>query len=478
GIDLKEDAERHCHRPVVEVNGDRAVGYALNLMVENAIRRLVVVDEQGNFLGVVTQQDLLQQFEEDFYRSALRVKHVRDQFHDLVSVAEDDPVSGVLGHLVNHRISAVPVVRDGAAVGIITEKDVLRLATTGADLSDPVARHMSCPVVSATWETKLVEIVKTLNEAQIRRVVITGTGGRADGMLTSRDLVRNLEGDYNDFLERKLKYSKEVLNLLPEMLLEVLDTGEQHLVVWANTKVCNVFGRALLDKPVTRLVPAEKWTEILSDLRAHGKVEDVRFKQGEQVFELSGFYLAMDKAFERGRIQLVLRDITQDFRLSTIDALTNIYNRRYINEFLAMETERSRRKERSFSVAIADVDDFKKINDSYGHTAGDQVLQSVVQALVDGTREYDVVGRYGGEEFLVVMPEVAKSVAVQVIERVRAQIAAKTTNLPHGQSTAVTASFGVATYPDDGENPEDLLVKADERLYAAKRSGKNRVVAD
>jgi CBS domain-containing protein len=272
GVDLDENAEDHAQKSLVEVCGGRAIGYALNLMLENNIRRLVVTDDHGGFVGIVTQQDLLRQLEEDFYRPAMRVKHVRDQFRELLSVQADETVSRVLEHMVNNRIGAVPVLRNGVAVGIVTEKDVLRLANTGVDLNDPVELHMSQPVVYATWETKLMDTVKTMNECNIRRIVIADPGGRAEGMLTNRDLIRNLEGDYKDFLERKLNYTKEILNLLPEMLLEVLDTGSDNLVVWANDKVINTFGKSFLDKPVTELVPPDQWVEIHNGLRTEGRV--------------------------------------------------------------------------------------------------------------------------------------------------------------------------------------------------------------
>ncbi|GAB4260425.1 MAG: hypothetical protein Kow0092_09270 [Deferrisomatales bacterium] len=478
GADLDEEAARHARKPLVEARGDRTVGYALNLMIENGIRRLVVVDPEGAFRGVVTQKDLMRHLEEDFYRSALRVKHVREHFRALVASAPGETVRQVLGKMVENRISAVPVLEGQRAVGIITEKDIVKLARAPARLDDPVARHMSRPVVAVGWEAKLVDIVRLMNARDIRRVVIEGAGGAAEGVLTHRDLVRNLEGDYNEFLERKLRYTKDVLNLLPQMLLEVVDTGSEQLIVWANEKVLSAFGRTLLDKAVTALVPAEMWLPMYGDLLRNGKVEDVRFKKGAQVFEFSGFYLPIEKAGEKGRIQLILRDITEEFLLATTDPLTRIYNRRYMSEFLSKEAERCRRMGRTFSVVIVDVDDFKRVNDSYGHASGDRVLQAVVQRLQASTREYDIVGRYGGEEFVVIMPEIDREVAAGVADRVRRCLEREPVDLGGGLEVAVTASFGVAAYGRDGTSPEDLLVRADKRLYRAKREGKNRVVCD
>ena len=477
-VDLDEKTERFARKPLIVASGIRTISYALSLMIENNIRRLVVVDSSENFLGVVTQKHLLKHLEEDFYRSSLRVKHIFDQLKDLVSAAQNDAIRDVLEKMVEHKISAVPIIENGIAVGIITEKDVLRLANNKVSLQEQVGKHMTSPVIFADLETKLIEVVKIMDDRNISRTVVKGADGRAVRIITNSDLVRNLEGDYNEFLERKLRYTKEVLNLLPEMLIEVIDTGQDQLIVWTNEKVSSKFGKRIIDKPVTELVPSNRWNDIYSALIEHNKIEDVRFKKDNSVYEFSGFYLPLDKAGEKGRIVLFLRDITEEVMLATTDPLTRLYNRRFMNEFLARETERSKRSHSTFAVVIADVDDFKRINDTYGHLSGDIVLKAIVRRMISGTREYDIAGRYGGEEFLIIMPEIDKQTTVDVADRMRRNIANHEIEVMNGEMVTVTASFGIATFDEDGNSPDDLLVKADERLYKAKRQGKNRVVFD
>jgi len=475
-VDLDEKTERFARKPLIVASGIRTISYALSLMIENNIRRLVVVDSSENFLGVVTQKHLLKHLEEDFYRSSLRVKHIFDQLKDLVSAAQNDAIRDVLEKMVEHKISAVPIAENGIAIGMITEKDVLRLANNKVSLQEQVGKHMTSPVIFADLETKLIEVVKIMDDRNISRTVVKGVDGGAARIITNSDLVRNLEGDYNEFLERKLRYTKEVLNLLPEMLIEVIDTGQDQLIVWINEKVSSKFGKRIIDKPVTELVPSNRWDDIYSALIEHNKIEDVRFKKDNSVYEFSGFYLPLDKAGEQGRIELFLRDITEEVMLATTDPLTRLYNRRFMNEFLAKETERSRRSQSKFAVVIADVDDFKRINDTYGHLSGDIVLKAIVRGMISGTREYDIAGRYGGEEFLIIMPEIDKQTTVDVADRMRRNIEDCEIELMSGEKVTVTASFGIASFDEDGNSPDDLLVKADERLYKAKRQGKNRVV--
>lgn len=471
---LEERAGRWTKKPVIAARGDRTIGHALSLMIENTIRWLVVVDEANRFLGVVTQQDLMNQLEEDFYRYSLRVRHLMDKLQELVTGSRTDTLNTILKKMVLHKISAIPIVENGVAVGIITEKDIVKLADREVSLAGTVALYMSSPVITADLDTPLINIVKEINIRGIQRVVITDLSGCATGVITNSDLMRNVELDYNEFLERKFKYTKEVLNLLPEMLIEVIDTGANQLVVWANEKALGRFGNEIIDKEVSEFIPDETWRKMFNALTQDGKIEDVRFKKDNSIFEFSGFYMHLDKTEQKGRMQLILRDITEEVMLATTDTLTSMYNRRYMNEFLSKEVERCKRRKTNFGIALADVDDFKRVNDTYGHAAGDLVLQKIAGYMTENMRQYDIVGRYGGEEFLLIMPEVDKYNSLQVAERVREAVNAQEIELPNGQRLSVTLSLGIAAFEEDGISPDDLLIKADERLYKAKRTGKNR----
>ncbi len=156
------------------------------------------------------------------------------------------------------------------------------------------------------------------------------------------------------------------------------------------------------------------------------------------------------------------------------DPLTGLYNRRYLTETLERELSRAARTNEPVAVAIIDVDHFKAINDTYGHRAGDRVLEALGAVLRNGTRRSDVVCRHGGEEFTILMPGATARVAAQRAEALRAHVAESET--PHeGGRIRLTLSIGVAAFPEcpDGDA---LLRAADEALYAAKDAGRNRVV--
>jgi len=160
------------------------------------------------------------------------------------------------------------------------------------------------------------------------------------------------------------------------------------------------------------------------------------------------------------------------------DGLMGLKNRRYLDDVVVGEARDLIHKDAPFSILFADIDHFKSFNDAYGHQAGDKLLNEFADHLRQGIRRADTVVRYGGEEFLAILPGADKAAALAVAEKMRKQIKSADVLLPSGeQGKKITASFGIASFPDDGIRKfSALLKKADERLYLAKTSGRNRVV--
>ena len=162
-------------------------------------------------------------------------------------------------------------------------------------------------------------------------------------------------------------------------------------------------------------------------------------------------------------------------RQAMVDSLTGLANRRSLEESLRTELARATRFGDSVCVVLADLDDFKSVNDKYGHAAGDEVLKAFAAALRKTARESDVAGRWGGEEFALVLPGTDSAGGARLAERARTAIEEHHVEMPNGDFCAVTASFGVAAFPESHELGE-ILAAADSALYAAKGQGKNRVV--
>lgn len=156
------------------------------------------------------------------------------------------------------------------------------------------------------------------------------------------------------------------------------------------------------------------------------------------------------------------------------DPLTEVANRRCLNERLDQEINRLRRYRRPLSLILCDIDFFKKVNDTYGHDIGDLVLKVFATTVKSALRREDLLGRYGGEEFVVILPETVIKQAGEVAERIRTRIESLAlAQVPNG----VTASFGVAE-AQEGDNQDDLIRRADQTLYTSKHTGRNRVTLD
>ncbi len=171
----------------------------------------------------------------------------------------------------------------------------------------------------------------------------------------------------------------------------------------------------------------------------------------------------------------LLRDEAKLRDLSVRDPLTGLFNRRYMEETFDREIKRALRKDHSLAVVMTDIDGFKSINDTFGHVPGDMILERVANFLMKSVRASDVVCRFGGDEFVLILPECSLEEAIRRINMMRLEAE----KIPFGEGTTVTGvitmSFGVAALPENGKTREELLQAADQALYASKRAGRNRV---
>lgn len=170
--------------------------------------------------------------------------------------------------------------------------------------------------------------------------------------------------------------------------------------------------------------------------------------------------------------------VRQTIELAVTDGLTGLHNRRYLDTHLRTLFARAKVRGRPLTLCITDIDRFKQVNDVYGHDAGDEVLKEFAGRIRSTVRGADLACRFGGEEFVVVMPDTSADVAATVAERLRGMIEARPFQLRSGETPLMlTASMGIATIGPGIETPEQLLKQADRALYEAKNSGRNRVVA-
>ncbi len=263
-----------------------------------------------------------------------------------------------------------------------------------------------------------------------------------------------------------------------ERFARSVSVGSRIADIWANP---NTAGASVCSQIATHAIlgiPPDQFEVILAEI-AQNLPEVTRNLD----IDVGGSTL-INKLLDDAREALVELNLQaqQQTRLIQIqaqrDELTALFNRSYLNEFLAQEFELCRQTSQSLTVIFLDIDNFKLINDTYGHPGGDSILISVARVLQSSTRNFDTVVRYGGDEFVVLLPNTSEQVARMVSERICAAVAARPHMVAENKSIQVTVSVGCAHYSPRRpfESSTELLEAADRCLYAAKSNGRNRVV--
>lgn len=218
-------------------------------------------------------------------------------------------------------------------------------------------------------------------------------------------------------------------------------------------------------------IPLKLDTRVIGVINMSDKISGGDFSE-EDMHLLLSFANFASIALERGAYYSMTEELKT---LSMTDPLTGLFNRRYFRERLFEEVERFKRHNECFTVFVIDIDNFKSFNDRYGHIAGDGILKGVARSIRDAVRSMDVVARYGGEEFAVILPHTNKKDSAIIAERIRKGVE-EYKPVPVELHEWPTISLGVAEFPEDANNIDEVVNKADRAMYTAKKMGKNRVV--
>lgn len=294
--------------------------------------------------------------------------------------------------------------------------------------------------------------------------------------------------------ERKIVYStdKSIVGKVDsdnEKLARVLESGSPDSKLVRKGKIADLHGQDRFGVDVVETyIPVRDGNEVAGSFEVYLDVSKLYESLASAVsMSLGVLFSVLVAVFGilfvpmwkgTARLEAVLARLNE---LAATDTLTGLFNRRYLLRRISEEysrMERARRRSEpceSLGFIIADVDHFKEVNDLHGHAAGDTVLQEVAARLKQSARAYDVVGRYGGEEFLVMLPHTTLAESVAVAERMREKVA-ETPYDVEGKSIRVTVSFGVANAADESEAAAAVIRRADEGLYRAKQEGRDRVV--
>lgn len=277
--------------------------------------------------------------------------------------------------------------------------------------------------------------------------------------------------------------------------------NSQNMKLEANAE--NIFALYEVTKEITRALTKEELFLFFKDrLKDYMFFEDCQLLDDENNLAVFGDYLKFPLSIDKellgylvvkgvaeedlSRFTILIKQFTLGLRRTRLyerieevaitDSLTASYTRRYCLERLSEEFQRAQKYNLQLSFLMMDVDHFKKYNDKYGHLVGDAVLREIARIMKSCSREIDLLGRFGGEEFAIILPDTSKEGALLAAERIRQQIAKQQINV-YDEELKATISIGVANYPADAKISEELIDKSDWALYRAKKMGRNRVCA-
>lgn len=439
---------------LLTVTEDATVKQAAKLMSDNSVGCVLVFDATDKFVGLLTERDILAKVvaNEDCSPASISVSNVMTP--KTISCTAETTVEEAEQLMAEHKIRHLPVVKDGRPVGMVSSRDVIAFRLFANKAMQTAAEQLA----KVSIGLKNLDFDNFM-ASSINDVPKTFAAQQAVLYLVQKD-------SQSPIIYRRACYNSE------ENLKQIKQLCLSGQVV--SGRICqecnNLDGHA-----EGLLIPLGLDAGGKDNPHGKGFICMCQFKPSADNSKQLRLYKA-SLLREMLNVNLTNAKLSQDYhdarRESEIDPLTGVGTRRVLNQVLSAEYNRVMRYESCFSIAIVDIDNFKHINDTAGHVAGDDILRQFAKIMRDNVRTPDVIVRYGGDEFVLVMPETKLAEATMLVDRLRKTV--QTISVPNVES--VTISCGVAeSNQDSGDNFQTLLARADSALYEAKQAGRNRV---
>ncbi|UCE99629.1 MAG: GGDEF domain-containing protein [Planctomycetota bacterium] len=450
---------------LLTVKENDTAALAAKKMSDNHVGCLLVFDLNDKFVGVLTERDMIAKvITASSSPDSLLVKDIMTL--NVISCDLDTPVAKVEKLMAEHKIRHVPIIKNGLPIGMISSRDVIAYRLQSNQAMKAAAEQLAMlPTGLKSLELDDVialaisEVPKNFNAE--RAALCLAANGTTSAKIHQKDCPLSEQKLLSRLSLKQLSRNTEIIS------------GPLSNEICTDCNACNGYPFRLII-PLTisehNANDDKKTAQILGFLCMcrHNPAETA--DEELQLYKASIIKEVLSANLTNAKLYQSYRKARRD---SETDPLTGVGARRVIEKVLNAEHARSIRYGRAFSVAIVDVDNFKQINDNTGHGAGDIVLQQLAKIMQKNVRKTDVITRYGGDEFVLLMPETKLDDAVEMLERLRTET--ETISIPKIRS--VTISCGVAEWDGSPADTAELILKrADTALYRAKRAGRNQVM--
>jgi len=327
-------------KTVIIVPQTHPIESAFDIVVTKHIRRLVLIDDNGEYAGVVLQDTLFNFLEEDVYKIDLKVADLIPANSQVISINKGASLSEALSLMTDTKVGSL-IVSDNKdqALGIVTKKDILLAGYKHMHRDTSVMELMSFPVLCVEEESSVTDVIEIMREEHIRRVLVVDVRGSMRTLLTNRDIFQHVNSNVSRMLEIKLRHAQEIMDLLPEAIIEIFDSPGHQMIHWMNRHAYTLFGQRYIDTHPSILIGTKEWKMLYTALEENKVLQNFLIDIGDKSFEFSG---TMSQNIHHRYIKLIAKDIsTHEATKKILQAEINeeIQLRRE-NEYLMMQQAR------------------------------------------------------------------------------------------------------------------------------------------
>ncbi len=304
--DFNKPALDIASKNLITSSPERNIEYILSLMIDNNIRRIIILNDNDEYMGVVSQEDVIFLLEADIYKSDLKIEQILQESNRAKHIDSSATLQNALDEMKKFNIGSLLIYENSVAIGIITETDLLKVAQKNIDTSSCIKDYMHAPIIYFDQNEYVFNMVKEFKEKKIRRAVVSDKNGD-NFVLTTKDIMNNIKGNYGSFLESKVKDAKETFNRLNDAVIEVFDAdANEQIIQWCNLKAKKDFNIKIGDD-VSKIIGKNVWTILYNKQKENKKVESEIVELEEKTYNVTLF---CSKILGNSVIKLIFSDIS------------------------------------------------------------------------------------------------------------------------------------------------------------------------